>query len=741
MGGLSEAEKKLKISEILDEIYLKFPRAFDSKEEFIFNIENSLKENEQNFLKDKSIKRYYDIKIENIWKKIEEDKAKEIEKYKDISLKLLRNHEEEMKKLRSSLINENKKNEDEKQKKLEQMIEELSAQVRILQKRAEEENNKIQNYTNTLDKQVDENIEKYQKELETETDSEKIKEINEKIKYEKKKKEDINAVFKDKLEEIEDKKYLEICEKFKKEEKDFCKDEISSYDKTKITTFINKFLKSEKIPKYIVNYLIEMCKINREVIKTANFLNIILVGPSGVGKSTLINAILDTNVQTGFGDPQTQNIEFISSEKIPFLRLIDSKGIEKNITSGITKTFENIKKFIRSQIETKKYDNFIHIIWYCWTGTRLEKDEVDLLTNLSKTYSLEKLPVIIVYTNAAFEDEIEKAKDYIKKKLKLENEFIDVLALEKKIKIGSKERIVESHGLENLREKSIEFAKSAVKSSVFEGIREELKDKIQDNIKGITNELKNKLKKEIKNYIEKMDENTEIKELYDETKNIILNVLYKYFVLTPEKDIDIKKIPEIKCGDSIFTFTEKSIDILDNFIIDYFKEILDIYKKNLDEFISEHSLRLADSIALFQMSFKQNNPKLLANDLTNFEYEIIIKKQLHDKLNKKAKLFALKNSFQFIIEPLIEKIGEYFIELYKQGLTQKKFTDFVTDSIKSSFDEIEKKIKEYNELLKEAKEEKLEEKKDENNNENPAPGLTADDVSNMYENEDEENDD
>lgn len=164
---------------------------------------------------------------------------------------------------------------------------------------------------------------------------------------------------------------------------------------------------------------------------------------------------------------------------------------------------------------------------------------------------------------------------------------------------------MESHGLENLREKSIEFAKSAVKSSVFEGIREELKDKIQDNIKGITNELKNKLKKEIKNYIEKMDENTEIKELYDETKNIILNVLYKYFVLTPEKDIDIKKIPEIKCGDSIFTFTEKSIDILDNFIIDYFKEILDIYKKNLDEFISEHSLKLADSIALFQMSFKQ----------------------------------------------------------------------------------------------------------------------------------------
>ena len=347
-------------------------------------------------------------------------------------------------------------------------------------------------------------------------------EIKEKIKEEKKIKE-ASILFNEKLKDLKNKSYLDIIEKFEKKEKDFCKEQISNFQKTKITTFINQFLKSEKIPKFIVNYLVELVKLNKEIIKTTEHLNIILVGPSGVGKSTLINAILNSNIKTGFGCPQTQEIEFVSSDTIQFLRLVDTKGIEKNFNSGISKTLEIIKNFIQLQIETKDYDKFVHIIWYCWTGTRLEKDEVDLLTRLSQQYSLEKLPVIIVYTNAVFEEENIKARKYIKEELKLENEFINVLALEKKIKIDSEEKIVKPHDLDTLREKSIECAKSAVKSSVYEGIREELKDKIYEKIKCLTDDLKIKLDKEVKNYIEKMDGNTKIEDLYDETNNIILN--------------------------------------------------------------------------------------------------------------------------------------------------------------------------------------------------------------------------
>ena len=38
---------------------------------------------------------------------------------------------------------------------------------------------------------------------------------------------------------------------------------------------------------------------------------------------------LETQTKYGFGKSQTQKMDDFSSEKIPFLRLVDSRGIEK----------------------------------------------------------------------------------------------------------------------------------------------------------------------------------------------------------------------------------------------------------------------------------------------------------------------------------------------------------------------------------------------------------------------------
>jgi len=390
-----------------------------------------------------------------------------------------------------------------------------------------------------------------------------------------------------------------------------------------------------------------------------------------------------------------------------FLRLVDSRGIEKNIDAGVTTTTKKIKDFIKKQIETKDYDKSIHIIWYCWTGTRLEESEVNLLKELSQQYTLETLPVIIVYTNAVFKEEIENAKKYIKEDLKLENEFIDVLAKEKKINTkDKKEEIIEAKNLDKLREKSVELAKSAVKSSIFEGLREEIKEKIQENINILISELKKKIDIEKKKYIEEMDENTKIVDLYKEMKNVILHVLYKYFFLTPNNDINFEETPQIKCEDIEFSFSQQSLDILDDFIIEYFREVLCIYQNNLENFLTKYSKELANDISIYQIQFNTKHNHLLDNIFNTIDLDLILRNELKEKLNKKAELAALKNSFQFIVEPLIEKIGAYFTELYNQGMNQKKFIEYATDTIKVSFDEIENKIKIYNEGLKEKKKEK-----------------------------------
>ena len=58
------------------------------------------------------------------------------------------------------------------------------------------------------------------------------------------------------------------------------------------------------------------------------------------------------------------------------------------------------KNFFKSQLDSENPDLFIHCIWYCITGTRLEPIERDTLKELSKIYQSNSIPIIIVYTQA-----------------------------------------------------------------------------------------------------------------------------------------------------------------------------------------------------------------------------------------------------------------------------------------------------------------------------------------------------
>ena len=696
----------------------------------------SLSQDEKTYLEDETIKEDYNEKIDIIWKKVENDKNREIiekkeieEKYNDLLYKVVLDHSGEMEKIKN-INEEEKKKQQETNKKMEDMVNNFHSKISEIEIKAEEERKKMEEKQKNAEKDFLVIIELLKKEMKEEREEEKRKEKEEKLrKYKEKdeKRKKVNKLFKEKVEKIKEDRILNTEKEFKLFQNNFCMEDISKYDQKKITSFIKNFLKSEKIPNIIINYLINLIDINKSAIKNIEHLNIILVGPSGVGKSTLINAMLELNTQTGFGSPQTQGIEFYSSEKMPFLRLVDSRGIEKNTISDVNATFESIRKFIQSQIEKKEYDKYIHAIWYCWTGTRLEDSEVKILKLLSQQYSLDTLPVIIVYTNAVFEEEIENAKKYIKETLKLDNEFIDVLSLEKKIKINSQETIIKAKNLDLLREKSVELSKLAVKSSIYDGLVEEVKTIIQEKINILTEALKNQINEEVKEYIKKMDENTKIEEFYQKTKYIILNVLYKYFLLNPNENIKIDEKPEIKLGDIEFSFTENSLNILNDFILDYFEIILNIYQDNLENFLTKYSKELSNDLAFSQIQFNTQNDNLLTDLLTNIDFDLILKKDFKDKLDKPAQLAALKNAFIFIVEPLISKIGEYFTELYKQGMKKKSFMEKATEAVKISFDNIEKKIKQYNESLN------IKNNNNENNQE-PAPNNSVtDDVDDLYE--------
>ena len=332
---------------------------------------------------------------------------------------------------------------------------------------------------------------------------------------------------------------------------------------------------------------------------------------------------------------------------------------------------------------------------------------MDLLKKLSEQYKLDTLPIIIVYTNSVFRDEVEQARKYVKDVVKLDNEFIDVLAKEKKIE----DKIIKAKNLDILIEKSIDLAKSAVKSALVEGLIGEVKEKIKGSIDSLTFEIKNKINSQVKNFIEKIGKEAEIMDFKDKVKNIILNVIYRYFILESQDEniIISDKEVKIKYGKLEFTFSEQSLIYLDNFILDYFSETLKIYKKNLDYYINKYSQELSNEIYCFTEEFQNLYKVSLTTKNTKIELNIMFKKEIQQILDKTSRLAALKNSFIFIIEPLINKIGEYFLEIYKQAIDKKIIIETSRKSVKVNFEEIEKKIKEYNESLKE-KEKKDKEK-------------------------------
>ncbi|EEO4788776.1 hypothetical protein GCV36_001699, partial [Salmonella enterica] len=56
--------------------------------------------------------------------------------------------------------------------------------------------------------------------------------------------------------------------------------------------------------------------------------NIIVIGKTGVGKSSLINSVFRGDfARTGVGRPVTENIKVIKKEGVP-LQIIDTQGLE-----------------------------------------------------------------------------------------------------------------------------------------------------------------------------------------------------------------------------------------------------------------------------------------------------------------------------------------------------------------------------------------------------------------------------
>ena len=118
----------------------------------------------------------------------------------------------------------------------------------------------------------------------------------------------------------------------------------------------------------------------KDWLKSSEIGNVIVVGKTGVGKSTLINSFIGKEfAQTGVGEPITQSLTSYQSELVP-LQLYDTRGLELD-----NKVQSKIRKEIFSEIKNstplkrlKGEDKKIDVCWYCLDSTLGRIEDTDL---------------------------------------------------------------------------------------------------------------------------------------------------------------------------------------------------------------------------------------------------------------------------------------------------------------------------------------------------------------------------
>ena len=136
-----------------------------------------------------------------------------------------------------------------------------------------------------------------------------------------------------------------------------------------------------------------------EAFQALGCFNLAVFGKTGVGKSTLVNAIFGRDVaRTGVGSPVTKGLVYYRHPD-GFLGLYDSEGFETG-TSG-NAIVEGLRRLV-AEHRTRAVDQQIHAVWYLvrWSDRRFEAAQEQFVRELASL----GLPVIMVMTQVPSRD-------------------------------------------------------------------------------------------------------------------------------------------------------------------------------------------------------------------------------------------------------------------------------------------------------------------------------------------------